>query len=247
MERQKIKRYIENYIDELENEIGHPILQRDTNQIELDVEKTFFLLLPLLNGEEWTNQMNKASIAVGAVHIAFNAHDTIDMSNATSRKQQLTVLAGDYYSGIHYRLLAMLPDFGFIRTLSSMIGRINEVKTTFHGQAPANSVQLLDAIQTIEAGCITEFLHAFGFSRYVPLAKAALPLLRIDTDLVGQSTVKQPIYDVLGWEKNDHDVEQVIKELRLKMYDAIDKADFLAPFLKEEIQGMAIPLLGKSI
>ena len=56
--------------------------------------------------------------------------------DATSKQQQLTVLSGDYFSGIHYRLLASMPEFGFIRSLSETIGQINEMKTIFHDQLP---------------------------------------------------------------------------------------------------------------
>ena len=59
--------------------------------------------------------LHTAAIAVGAVHAAFDAHDTIDVSDATSKQQQLTVLSGDHFSGIHYRLLASIPEFGFIQ------------------------------------------------------------------------------------------------------------------------------------
>ena len=67
----------------------------------------------MLNGERWTDRMNTAAIAVGAVHAAFDAHDAIDVSDATSTQQQLTVLSGDYFSGIHYRLLASSARFWF--------------------------------------------------------------------------------------------------------------------------------------
>ncbi|MHA6259636.1 heptaprenyl diphosphate synthase component 1 [Sporosarcina sp. CAU 1771] len=247
MERQKNERYIENYINQLNEKVHHPILKRDTDQFELDAEKAFFLLLPLLNGEKWTDQMNQSAIAVGAVHIAFDAHDAIDMTSATSRKQQLTVLAGDYYSGIHYKLLADTKDFSFIRLLSKQIGRINEVKTVFHGRAPANAKQLIDAVQTIESGCITEFLYAFGFSRYAPLAKAILPLIHLETDLVRKSSFKKPLQDVLGWEQSELHLEQAIQELKIDIDNAMEKAVFLTPLVKVEIRSMVKPLLGKLI
>ena len=131
----------------------------------------------MLNGERWNNRLNTAAIAVGAVHAAFDAHDSIDVSDATSKQQQLTVLSGDHFSGIHYRLLASIPEFGFIRSLSETIGQINEMKTTFHDQLPDGPEKLIETVRIIEAGCITDFLHTFGFSQYVPLASAALPLL----------------------------------------------------------------------
>ena len=56
MERQKIKYHIENYIDEMKRAVYHPILERDAGEVELDAEKAFFLLLPLLNGERWTDR-----------------------------------------------------------------------------------------------------------------------------------------------------------------------------------------------
>ena len=249
MERQKLKRNIQNYISEIEHAIYHPILNRDTAQIKIDKVKAFFLLLPLLNGERWTEEMKTSAIAVGTVHVAFDAHDTIDIFDATSKQQQLTVLAGDFYSGIHYKLLASLPDFSFIQKLSSMIGRINEVKTETYGFAPTNATQLIEAVQIIESGCIIEFLHEFGFARYAPLAEIALPLLRMDADMACEktSTTKQSIHIDLDWNEDVLVVEQVINELRIKMSEAIAEANFIAPFLKEEICGMTIPLLGKPI
>lgn len=249
MERQKVDFYIENYISEMEREVYHPILKKDAEQISLDTEKAFFLLLPLLNGERWTDEMNMSAIAVGAVHVAFDAHDTIDRFDATSKRQQLTVLSGDYYSGAHYKILASLSDYRFIRALSSMIGRVNEVKTEHYGCAPTSSKQLIDTVQTIESGCIAEFLHAFGFSRYVPLAEIALPLLRMEARADGDelSRTKQPIHIDMGWSGDVVVREQAINELRIKMNDIMGEVNFIAPFLKEEICGMTIPLLGKPI
>lgn len=241
MERQK-NSHIKNFIDELEREVYHPILKRDARQVKLEAEKAFYLLLPLLNGEDWTEQMNTAAIAVGSVHAALDAHDSIDRFNATSKSQQLTVLSGDYFSGIHYKLLASLSDFNFMRALSLMIGRINEVKTVYHGCSPTSSEELIETVQLIESGCITEFLHAFGFSRYAPLAAIALPLIRMN----GLS-YKQSLHNGLGWNKGDIAMEQVITELQLKMSKLIDEANFISPLLKEEIRGMTMPLLGKPI
>ena len=50
----------------------------------IDKAKALFLLLPMLNGERWTESINTAAIAVGAVHVAFDAHDAIDHNDATS-------------------------------------------------------------------------------------------------------------------------------------------------------------------
>lgn len=226
MERQKINQTIENYISELEQSLYEPIVDRDAGRLPIDTAKAFFLLLPMLNGESWTERVNTAAVAVGAVHAAFDAHNAIDVSNATSKQQQLTVLAGDHFSGVHYRLLASIPEFGFIQSLSRTIGRINEVKTTLHGQRPDEPAQLVEAIRIIEAGCITDFLHTFGFSQYARLANAALPLL---------------------WMENEDVVlaSEAALQLHAELRDALQAADFLEPFLQEEIRLIALPLLRK--
>ncbi|WP_342509846.1 heptaprenyl diphosphate synthase component 1 [Sporosarcina sp. FSL K6-2383] len=227
MERQKIKQHIENYISDVEHSLSEPIVDRDVGRLPIDAAKAFFLLLPLLNGERWTEHVHTAAIAVGAVHAAFDAHDAINVSDATSKQQQLTVLSGDHYSGIHYRLLASISELGFIQSLSRTIGYINEVKTSLHQKVPNEPARLVEAVRIIEAGCITDFLHTFGFSQYTMLANVALPLLWMEKGDVTSSA------------------SEVALQLHAELRDVLQAADFLEPLLKEEIRKLALPLLEK--
>ena len=246
MERQNIKQHIDSYRQELKRAVYHPILNREIGEIELDSRKAFFLLLPLLNGEKWTESMSVAAVAIGAVHAAFDAHDAIEYYDATSTQQQLRVLSGDYFSGIHYKLLASLPDIDFLHALSKTIGQINEIKTNFHDHSPNGPKELRETIQMIEAGCIVRFLHSFGFSQYVPLVSAALPLLSLDP-AAGRIAGRPSILAVLGWKVEVKDADQLVAELRTTVDESINKADFLSPFLKVDIRDMTTPLLGKLI
>ena len=124
-----------------------------------------------------------------------------------------------------------------------MIGKINEIKTNYHKQSPTNANELLQAIQTIESGCIVTFLQLFGFEQYVPLVTASLPLYTLDPVL--DSSDKRPLWDVLGWEIPEHEITLVLTELRKQMDEAIESATFITPFLREEMRGMTAPLLGK--
>lgn len=242
MEIKKTKAHIENYILEVERSIYEPIVDRDVGRMSVDSIKAFFLLLPLLNGERWHDRVNTAAVAVGAVHAAFDAHDSIDVSNATSRQQQLKVLSGDHFSGVHYRLLASLPEFGFIRSLSETIGRINEKKTTFHNRLPDNSEKLVETVRIIEAGCITDFFLTFGFPEYVPIASAALPLLWLEGFRSDGTT---------NWEYNSSSrlkspyIDRAVEQLRTELQRAVDSAIFLEPFLQQRIRDFSVPLIGK--
>ena len=236
-----------NYIEELRLAVRQPILERDVGDVDVDKAKVFFLLLPLLNGERWTDSTHAAAVAVGAVHIAFDAHDTIHHKDATSTLQQLTVLSGDYFSGIHYKILAALPDIDFIRTLSITIGQINELKTNFYKRSPRDVKELFETVESIEASCITDFLHTYGFSEYMPLASTALTLLALDSAIKQKQTAGRKISDTLEWKLDQHDLEQVLSSLKCKLGKLIDEADFMTPLLQEEILGMTAPLLGKMI
>lgn len=245
MERQTMKHKIKAYKTDLERAIRHPILDRDIGIVNLDEAKVFCLLLPKLNGEKWTETTNKAALAVGAVHAGFDAHDTIDIQDSSSTLQQLTVLSGDYFSGIHYRLLASIPDFDFIRALSDTIGQVNEMKTNYQGHAPTDWEQLLEAVETIEVGCIKQFLHSFAFSKYIPVVSALLSLRALTSN---EGTKTQSFGSArLGWCIQEADVGAVNNVLQTEMRRALDESDFIAPSLLKEIQDMTIQLLGKPI
>ncbi|MFS0576737.1 heptaprenyl diphosphate synthase component 1 [Sporosarcina sp. 179-K 3D1 HS] len=244
MERQKMKRQIENYILEVELAIREPIVERDIGGTVINSKKALFLLLPMLNDERWTARLNTAAIAVGAVHAAFDAHDSISPRSVSTKRQQLTVLAGDHFSGVHYKLLASLPEFDFIRLLSQTIGHINEMKTICHEQMPDSVEELLVAYQLIEAGCVVEFLNAFGFSRYAPFASSALPLLRLTAMRKEDGAM---VDEQFGRRLEAESHQRLVTHLTRQLQEAIDSSDFLAPYLRNEIQQVIAPLTGKMI
>lgn len=246
METQNIKQHIDSYKKELKIAVHHPILDREIGEVELDRTKAFFLLLPLLNGEKWTESMNVTAVALGAVQAAFDAHDAIDLYDAPSTVQQLRILSGDYFSGVHYKLLASLPDIDFIHALSKTIGQINEMKTNFHNHSPSGPRELRETIEFIEAGCIIRFFRSFGFTDYIPLVSAALPLLSLEP-AAGRLTGRPSIQNVLGWNLESEDADQLVAELRATVEEAINDAEFLSPFLKVGIRDLTTPLLGKLI
>ena len=234
---------MDKYVDALRLAVRQPVLSREVGEVDIDQAKVFFLLLPLLNGEKWTASIDAAAVAVGAVHIAFDAHDVIHHDDATTTLQQLTVLAGDYYSGVHYKILAALPDIHFIRTLSTSIGRINEIKTNLYNDLPKDVNELLDIVATIEARCIEDFLHTYGFSKYCPLVKTTLSMIALSSVSGGQAQANN-VQETLNWKLNQQDLEQAQNSLTIQLELHLDEADFITPFLKEEIISMTTAVIG---
>lgn len=244
MDRQTISRYIQNYITEVERSIQEPVVNRELGKMPLDEAKAFFLLLPLLNDEEWNPEVNLSAVAVGAVHAAFAMHDRVDILDATSKEQQLMVLSGDHFSGIHYRLLSSLPDFKLIKSMSKMIGYINETKTNLLMEEPDENKTLIDSLISIESGCIVEFYKRYGFSRYSKITETALGLIWFFKKLTNDSTIEHM------WSGNridKTDIEEAISVLTLRLQKQLSEAGFLTPFLRQEIHRFATPLLGKPI
>lgn len=244
MDRQTINRYIQNYISEVEDSIQEPILNRDLGKMPLDEAKAFFLLLPMLNNEEWTSELNISAIAVGAVHAAFDMHDRVDILDATSKEQQLMVLSGDHFSGNHYRLLSSIPDFRLITAMSEMIGYINETKTDLLMEASNGVESLIDSMISIESGCIVEFQKRYGFTSYSKITETALGLIWFFRKLMKDPEVEQV------WSGNrikKADVEDAISVLTSRLQKQLAEAGFLTPFLRQEIHRFAAPLLGRPI
>lgn len=93
-------------------------------------------------------------ITVMLVQIALDTHELVPSHRSqemSETEKQLSVLVGDYYSGLYYYLLARLEDVDMIRVLATAIKNINEQKMIlFYGDVQTTD-ELFDSIQQIES------------------------------------------------------------------------------------------------
>lgn len=234
MERKFIEQSVTNYIAEVEHSIQEHVIERELGVFPIKRTQAFFLLLPFFQGNEWTNSMHQAAIAVSAVHAAFDAHDLVDQNEVSSIDQQLLVLAGDHFSGIHYQLLADLPDFHFIRLLSDAIATINEEKTNLLMDQAIPLAEKIKAVRVIETTCIVRFYEHFGFSQYRELASEVL--------------LYQSLQDQwLTWLAiNGEDKNQQLKEVEERIVRHMAQLDIL-PAVQEHIDEVLHSRLRKLI
>lgn len=212
---------IQNHIEQLKLKIKmyvrHRTLHKYTGDPDVSDSRLFFLILPLLNGDNWTDDQEQSAIAVALIYSALSAHDQIKESNASSKSQQLTVLAGDYYSGLYYQLLAKRSSFDLIRSLSNGIIDISEKKSSVYDQMHRTFDEWMDTLQTIESLSIEQFYQYFNFDMYKPIVRRALFIKRIEHEISLLSMSKSSRFleslaesaSILGYQTNWHEQLEV--------------------------------------
>ncbi|KOS69170.1 heptaprenyl diphosphate synthase [Lysinibacillus contaminans] len=235
--------YIQNSILQLKTDIfmdvRHKTLQKYTGDPVLDENQLFYLLVPFFNGEEWEHEQKEAAITVGIVYAALAAHDHIKELDATSKEQQLTVLAGDFYSGRYYEILAASGNVALIRSLSQGIVARCEHQIKVYEQEERTVEQWFAAVENIEAGLIAQFFELYAFEQYVALVEKGLLYFRLERELAahqcGQTSLfntcieKSAIHEGTTYERV---MQNKIVQLKAEILQDIKQASFLQDDIK---------------
>lgn len=144
-------KYVKNKI---EGKINHPFLAKNIVAPVVDEDKLLLLVSFLEHVKLPLEDIEHYSIPTMLLQVALDTHDKVtnDMSgecNLTSR--QLTVLAGTYYSGLYYRMLAEKQDIEVIRLLAEGVETINDQKIIVYEQELTEIEQLMDSLKKIES------------------------------------------------------------------------------------------------
>lgn len=168
--------------------VHHRTLEKFTGGPSVERTRLFFLLLPLLNGKKWSPETETAAKTVSIVHAALHAHEQVRENGEATKEQQLTVLAGDFYSGIYYQLLANLSNIQLIQQLSSGIVGISEDKASFYDETIRRTDAIDASVRNIESALIRKFYNFYGYGKFGLLAELALTIIRYDEELVALRT-----------------------------------------------------------
>jgi heptaprenyl diphosphate synthase len=237
-----IQQQVEQLKFKIKQKVRHRTLHKYTGEPDVRDDRLFFLLLPFLNGEVWTEEHEQAGIAVAIIYSALTAHDQIKESNASSISQQLTVLAGDYYSGMYYQILAKQSNIELIRSLSNGIIEISEKKSSVYDQIHRTFNEWMSTVISIESLSIEQFYQHYDFEQYIPYMRQALFLQRIACEREflndGKSTRFQEALkesaDVLGYSKDLRTLlDKVCKDGIAHLTKDIETSSVLSKPIKE--------------
>ncbi|WP_073202107.1 heptaprenyl diphosphate synthase component 1 [Gracilibacillus kekensis] len=134
------------------------------------------------------------------VQIALNTHDQIGNhfdERHSEKEQQLTVLAGDYYSGIYYHILASNNNLSFIRLLADGINEITQKKMHAYYNTYENIDIFLNDYELIEAKLISKVASYVNEKNAIPYISKWLMYKKLQYELVQINNDRKTFYQQL--------------------------------------------------
>jgi heptaprenyl diphosphate synthase len=163
--------------------IHHSYLKEFLNTPKVDEDK-LFLLVAMCNDLKLNQKvLDSYIITTMLVQVALDTHEQVSVAAKLTDKehkvQQLKVLAGDYYSGLYYNLLAQLEDIHMIKNLAESIKLINEHKIRVYRQDLTYQDSLIDSIKIIESALYSGIAESHQLSFWKEIVPELLLLKRL--------------------------------------------------------------------
>lgn len=143
--------------EELEEKLYHSYLNKFIQKPKIDKDK-LLLLFTLINHTSYSDKKKRSYILTTMiVQIALDTHDLVtqhsseEETDQIKKNRQLTVLAGDYFSGLYYYMLSQIDDVEMISTLASAIKEINELKMNLYYESGQSLHALVDRLKKLES------------------------------------------------------------------------------------------------
>ncbi|MGM8365339.1 heptaprenyl diphosphate synthase component 1 [Virgibacillus sp. W0181] len=168
----------------IDDKIQHSYIEKYIEKPVID-ENKLYVLISILNKAAISECKKKQYIITAMlVQIALDTHELVPIKTSESNKvnktkKQLFVLAGDYYSGLYYSLLADIEDVNMIQSLAAAIKEINEYKMNlYYGEYNTfqDFVKLTGKIETL---LIKRVAESMDEQYIIPLVEEWLTLIKL--------------------------------------------------------------------
>ena len=144
----------------------------------IDENKLFILCYIYKDIDIPENLKRRYITTIMLVQIALDTHELIpsnDNIGMSETEKQLSVLAGDYYSGLYYLLLSEIEDIQMIKTLANAIQHINEQKMKLFYEDVSSLDELLATIKSIETTLFIQVARSVAKEhRFIPIMNEIL-------------------------------------------------------------------------
>lgn len=181
---------VELWKNRIEKKLNHHFLYKHIDRPEINEEKLRILIYLFQNNLELTDdQIEMSIIATTLVQTALDTHEKVSIhfdSKKDSREKvlndQLSVLAGDYYSGLYYYLLSEIREVDLIHLLATAIKEINEYKMNLYYMKDSSLEEHIAVIQEIESLLYVYIAKATHSTELIPIIKKWLLINRLEDE-----------------------------------------------------------------
>ncbi|MCP8968753.1 heptaprenyl diphosphate synthase component 1 [Ectobacillus ponti] len=173
--------------EQLYNRLRHPYLMQYIDEPFVDDEKLLLLYSILKSARLPAAALQHYAVTIMLVQIALDTHEKVsnkgtEEGGRSHKYRQLTALAGDYYSGLYYYLLAQKSDISLIRVLAKGIEEVNEGKIVLHQQGGSDLRTLLGNVAVVESALLQKTCEHFNVPVWKPFVSSFLKMTRLQRE-----------------------------------------------------------------
>ncbi len=155
--------------------LSHPYLLEHVESPVIDDDR--LLLLTSLMEENGVDEEKAKNYTVTTMllQIALDTHEHVKNSepgeeDESHKRRQLTVLAGIYFSGLYYKLLAEADDIEMIKRLASGVKEVNEHKISLYQKEAEAIDKLMENVKMIESTLLRKVADHFDATEWYDFA-----------------------------------------------------------------------------
>ncbi|MFY2154569.1 heptaprenyl diphosphate synthase component 1 [Cytobacillus firmus] len=151
--------------EQIEKKVNHPYLLRYIDSPVIDEDKLLLFISLLDDMEIPDSKAEKYAVTAMLIQIALDTHELVkndETEDKGLKHRQLTVLAGVYYSGLYYKILAAFDDIKMIRAFADGIKDVNEHKISLYQKSHEAVDTLMNSVRKIESSLFEKLADAFS-------------------------------------------------------------------------------------
>ncbi len=185
---QDIRQILSDIKGQVERKVLHPYLLKFIQTPFIDEDKLLLFISLMEQLKLPGRKMNDYALAAMLIQIALDTHehvttDPIETDNKYGMtNRQLTVLAGDYYSGLYYKLLADIDDIAMIKVLASGIKEVNEHKIKYYQKEFEGIDTLIASVKIIESSLFAKLADYFQLNAWMEFIPEFLLVKRLNSE-----------------------------------------------------------------
>ncbi|MEK3886028.1 heptaprenyl diphosphate synthase component 1 [Bacillus sp. FSL K6-3431] len=165
---------VRDYVEQM-NDIKKLLLQQSYNAYfqkvigtpQIDEDRLLMMSISLQDTQLTIAEQNLYITSALLVQLALDTHEKVADSHTSLEERQLAVLAGDYYSGRYYHILAHLENMDLITSLASAIKVVNEHNISLDQSIDPTFEAFLSKYKEVEIEVIEQFCLHFHVTKYI--------------------------------------------------------------------------------